>query len=164
MIIDPACSIIFEAEPEESNVMDRAPKSIDEPFFGKGKILMSCVQGLFILAAIMGVYFFCIHSGYPENKIRSMSFVSLIVANIATILSNRTWTGSIFKSLTHPTPPVKWVLGGAVVFLTIVLNTPFFLNVFRFEKISLVEGIFCIIAGLTSIIWFECYKVIKFRR
>ncbi len=41
LIIDPACSIIFEAEKEEKNVMNRPPKDINEPFFGGKKILLS---------------------------------------------------------------------------------------------------------------------------
>jgi len=49
LIIDPACSIIFEAEKEEINVMNRPPKKINEPFFGAKKILFSCLQGAGIL-------------------------------------------------------------------------------------------------------------------
>jgi Ca2+-transporting ATPase len=45
LIIDPACSIIFEAEPEEKNVMSRPPRNINEPFFGIKKIILSCTQG-----------------------------------------------------------------------------------------------------------------------
>jgi Ca2+-transporting ATPase len=49
LIIDPACSVIFEAEQEERNVMSRPPKKIDEPFFGAKKILLGCTQGVGIL-------------------------------------------------------------------------------------------------------------------
>ena len=54
LIIDPACSLIFEAEQEEKNVMSRPPKRIDEPFFGARKILLSCTQGVGILADSIG--------------------------------------------------------------------------------------------------------------
>ena len=32
LIIDPACSVAFEAEPEESNIMNRPPRSPKEIF------------------------------------------------------------------------------------------------------------------------------------
>ncbi len=57
LIIDPACSIIFEAEKEEKNVMSRPPKDINEPFFGINKILLGCFQGIGILVVTLLVYF-----------------------------------------------------------------------------------------------------------
>ena len=58
LIIDPACSMIFEAEKEEKNVMDRPPRDINERFFGFKKIFISCMQGVGILAFVMGIYLF----------------------------------------------------------------------------------------------------------
>jgi Ca2+-transporting ATPase len=164
MIIDPACSIIFEAEPEETNVMDHPPKPIDEPFFGKGKILMSCIQGLFILASVLAVYFFGVYSGYPEREIRSLTFSTLIFSNIAIILSNRSWSRNVIQIIMTPNNSVKWVIGFAIFFLALVLNVPFLRDVFQFDKISVLEAGVCCIAGFSSIIWFEIYKHVKLNR
>ena len=164
MIIDPACSIIFEAEQEEKNVMNRPPMPIDEPFFGGGKILMSCTQGLFILAAVFGVYAWGIHMEYSERAVRSLTFTCMIAANIATILSNRSWTRNIFQILFIPNPYVKWVVAGAVFFLTLVLNVPLLLDLFRFDHIGLVEAFLCSLVGISSITWFELYKIINLNR
>ncbi len=73
LIIDPACSLIFEAEQEERNVMSRPPKRIDEPFFGARKILLSCTQGVGILAIVMAVYAVGLHLGYGEREVRKHS-------------------------------------------------------------------------------------------
>lgn len=161
LIIDPACSIIFEAEKEEKNVMSRPPKDINEPFFGAKKILLSCSQGIGILLITLLVYFVGLHIGYSEKSIRTLTFVTLIVANIAVILSNRSWTSSIFEILVSPNKAVKWVVGGAIFFLAIILNVPFLLKMFQFEKIGSLELLVCIVAGLSSIIWFEIYKQVK---
>ena len=164
LIIDPACSIIFEMETEEKNVMSRPPKDIKEPFFGAKKILLSCTQGVGILIISMLVYFIGLESGYSEKAVRTLSFVTLIVANIAVIISNRSWTNNIFKILVTPNRAVKWVVGGAIFFLILILNVPFLINLFQFEKIGFVELVICTFAGLLSIVWFEIYKYVSAKR
>jgi Ca2+-transporting ATPase len=158
LIIDPACSIIFEAEKEEKNVMNRPPKDINEPFFGAKKIWLSCSQGIGILMIVFAVYFFGMKY-YSEQEVRALAFTTLIAANIAVILSNRSWTRNIFQILLTSNKTVKYVVGGAAFFLILILNVPFLLQLFQFEKISLTEALICIAAGFSSIIWFEMYKV-----
>ena len=161
LIIDPACSIIFEAEKEEENIMSRPPKSINKPFFGGKKILLSCTQGIGILLITLLVYFFGIKMQYSENVVRALTFVTLISANIAVILSNRSWTKNIFKIIISPNKSVKWVVGGAIFFLILILNVPFLLDLFQFGKITFLETIICVLLGFFSITWFEIYKEIK---
>jgi Ca2+-transporting ATPase len=164
LIIDPACSMIFEAEKEEKNVMDRPPRDINEKFFGFQKIFLSCMQGIGILAFVMGIYLFSYYTGHTEGQIRAMSFMTLIVANISVILSNRSWTRNIFEVLTVRNKAAGWVIGGAVLFMTLIMNIPFFLKLFQFEKIGATDTVICIAAGLLTITWFEVYKTIKHSR
>ena len=159
LIIDPACSIIFEAEVEEKNVMNRPPKDINEPFFGAKKIWLSCSQGIGILFIVFAVYFVGLKMGFSEHEDRALAFTTLIAANIAVILSNRSWTRNIFQILRTSNKTVKYVVGGAASFLLLILNVPFLLNLFQFEKISLPEALICVVLGFSSIIWFELYKV-----
>lgn len=161
LIIDPACSIIFEAEKEEKNVMSRPPRKIDEPFFDGKKILLSCMQGLGILAIVLAIYFYFLHDGYGEKAVRAMSFLTLIVSNIAVILSNRSWTKNIFQILVTPNRSVKWIVGGAILFLVLILNVPFLLDLFQFERISASHALICTVAGLLSVLWFELYKLVR---
>ena len=164
LIIDPACSIIFEAEKEEQNVMNRPPKGIDEPFFGAKKILFSCLQGVGILAISLAVYFIGLYLGYEAKEVRSMAFITLIVSNIAVILTNRSWTDNIFRIIVTPNKPVLWVVGGAIFFLTLILNVNFFLDLFQFQKLTLINVLICSLAGLSTIIWFEIYKLFKLKK
>jgi Ca2+-transporting ATPase len=161
LIIDPACTMIFEAEKEEKNVMSRPPKDVNEPFFGTRKILFSCMQGLGIIVICLLVYFIGLKMGYSEKGVRTLTFVTLIVSNISVILSNRSWTSGLFKILSTQNKAVTWIVGGAIVFLILILNLPFLLNLFQFEKIGYVEFLVCTVAGFFSITWFEIYKQLK---
>ena len=164
LIIDPACSIIFEAEKEEKNVMTRPPKAIDEPFFGARKIFLSCMQGVGILVISMLVYLTALKTGHSEEAIRTLTFVTLIASNIAVILSNRSWTNHIFRILITPNKSVKWVVGGAAFFLVLILSVPFLLDLFQFEKVGIGEAALAGLAGLFSITWFEFYKRAKLNK
>ena len=164
LIIDPACSIIFEAEKEEANIMNRPPKDAGEHFFGLKKILFSCLQGVGILLITLAVYFVGLHLGYEAEEVRAMSFITLIVSNLAVILTNRSWTSNIFKIIATPNKAVLWVTGGAVFFLIMILNIPFFLELFQFHRLNILNIIICSGAGLTTIVWFEIYKFIKLRK
>jgi len=163
LIIDPACSIIFEAEREEANVMNRPPKKLDEPFFGAKKIFFSCLQGVGILLVTLAVYLGGLYFSFDPNQVRAMAFTTLIVSNIAVILTNRSWTDNIFKIIATPNKAVLWVVGGAVFFLALVLNVPFFLELFQFEKLTIVHVLICVLAGISTISWFEIYKLVKLK-
>ena len=161
LIIDPACSIIFEAEKEEINIMNRSPQKIDEPFFGANKILFSCLQGVSILLITLTVYIIGLHVGYEAKEVRAMAFTTLIISNIAVILTNRSWTDNIFKIIATPNKAALWVVGGAIFFLILILNIPFFLDLFQFNKPTLINVVICSLAGLATIVWFEIYKMLK---
>jgi len=164
LIIDPACSIIFEAEKEEPNAMSRPPKGIDVPFFGGKKILFSCLQGVAILIVTLAVYILGLRQGYQTEEVRAMAFLTLVISNIAIIFSNRSWTDNIFKIVATPNKAVLWVVGGAVFFLALILNLQFFLSLFQFSTPTLLNVVICIAAGLFTITWFEIYKLVKLKR
>ena len=147
--------------------------------------MLSCFQGFWILAMAMTVYFWGLYNGYDTNEVRALTFITLISANIFTILTNRSWTQSIFKILRTPNPTVKWVVGGAVLFLVLVLNVPFLANMFQFSRVtfeevtcvrapclpipihqapvSLEEAVCASALGALSIVWFEVHKFFKAR-
>src|SRR5659263_172973 len=130
--------------------MSRPPKPFDEPFFCIKKILLSCSQGIGILIIVFAVYLYGLKTGYSEREVRALAFTALIASNIAVILSNRSWSRNIFQIISTRNGTVKWVVGGAAFFLFLILNVPFLLNLFLFDKISFAETLFCAGAGFLS--------------
>ena len=158
LIIDPACSVIFEAEQAEKNAMSCPPRKINEAFFGRKKIIISCLQGMCILIATLGVYFVTLKMNYEIGQVKAMTFTTLIFANIATILTNRSWESSIFTILRTPNKTVKWVVGGATLFILIVLTIPFLQRLFQFTPVSILEIAIAFAIGIGTMMWFEIYK------
>jgi P-type Ca2+ transporter type 2C len=161
LIIDPACSVIFEAEKEEKNVMNRPPRGLGQKFFGSGKIFMSCMQGVSILLMVLGVYFVGLKMGLSAEVVRAMSFVTLIVSNVLAILTNRSWENTIFKIIATPNTSVKWIVGGTILFLAAVLFVPFLQSLFQFAPLSGLQILVSAGVACLSIVWFEIYKAVK---
>jgi Ca2+-transporting ATPase len=161
LIIDPSCSLIFEAEEDEKNIMKRQPRIVTGAAFGLKKIILSSLQGLSVLLISLMVYAIALYLRRPENEIRALTFTTLIVANIGLILINRSWTRTILETIKQHNPMLKWVLSGAIIFLLLVLYLPFLRSVFRFDILHASDILICLIAGIISILWFELMKVMK---
>ncbi len=164
LIIDPACSVVFEAEVEESNVMRRPPRKPDEPLFGKGVIIISVLQGLSSLVVVLLVYMTARGLGRAENEVRALTVMTLILSNLALILANRSWTRTIWGTLRSPNAALLWVLGGTCIFVLLILYVPFLRSMFRFSILHSVDLLICGLAAGISIVWFEVLKVLRKRR
>jgi Ca2+-transporting ATPase len=164
LIIDPACSVVFEAEREEADVMVRPPRNLDAPLFGRKMIYFSLLQGLGVLVIVFGVFLTAMQRGHGEWDARALAFTTLIVANLGLILTNRSWSRTILDTLRSPNAALWWVVGGAVFFLGLVLYVPFLRGLFRFSSLHMLDLAICLSAGFLSIVWFELFKVVSNRR
>lgn len=158
MIINPACSIAFEAEPAEANIMQRPPRPTGEALFGRRIFLISLWQGIWVLLASLSVLSYAIHHGAGDDLARTLTFTTLVIGNLGLILVNRSWRHNVFKSATRHNPALWWVIVGALIFLLLTLHMPLLREVFHFAPITPLQLLYCIIAGLASVLWFELYK------
>ena len=163
LIIDPACSVVFEAESEETNVMKRPPRSSTEPLFSRRTLAVSLLQGVSVLLIVLAVFSISLYRGQGELEARALTFTTLIIANLGLIMTNRSWSRTILRTLHSPNKALWWVLGGAAIFLGLVLYVPFLRNLFRFSTLHLIDLSICLAAGLVSIMWFEALKIFSGR-
>jgi Ca2+-transporting ATPase len=164
MIINPACSIAFEAEPAEKNIMRRPPRKQSEPLFGKHILLISLLQGIFVLLATLVALSYAIHTGASNEVARTLTFTTVVIGNIGLILVNRSWKQTIFNTLGIRNQAIWWVIGGALGFLILALTLPFLQNLFHFAPVTLSQFALCVAAGTASVIWFEGYKALRNKR
>jgi len=161
LIIDPACSVVFEAEQEEPDVMRRPPRNPRERLFSWRAISVSLLQGATVLAITLAVYIIAGRLGETENHARALTFTTLVVANLGLILTNRSWARTIIGTLGRPNKALWWVLGGAAVFLGVALYVPWLRDLFKFESLHGADLAICLGAGVLSILWFEGLKVVN---
>jgi Ca2+-transporting ATPase len=158
LIIDPACSIVFESEKEEQDVMNRPPRHKDEGLFTKKTLALSLLQGFVVLAVVLIVYMNSMVRGFGEAEVRTLTFTTIVIANLCLILTNRSWSETIVSTLRTPNRAMVWVFTGTIICLILVLSIPVLQNLFRFGKVPFVDLLVCTVAGVVSVVWFECYK------
>jgi Ca2+-transporting ATPase len=163
LIIDPSCSVIFEAEEAESDVMRRPPRNPRERLFSARTVALSVLQGVSVLAVILGVLAAARYLGHPEESTRrALAFTTLVIANLCLILTNRSWSRSIISMFREPNRALWWVVGGATVGIGLILTVPFLRDLFHFSSIHMRDLLLCLGAGVVSILWFEGLKLTGF--
>jgi Ca2+-transporting ATPase len=162
-VIDPACSIAFEAEPAHPSTMRRPPRNPKEALLGSRLLWYSFLQGMAMLIAVALLYFLVLDHGYADARARAMAFTALVLGNAALILSNRSRTRSIFVTLSMPNRALWWVVGGALGGLAVALYLPAMQSIFRFEALTLPDLLLCLLAGSAGMLWSEIVKLVRTR-
>jgi Ca2+-transporting ATPase len=158
MVIDPACSVVFEAEKEERNVMRRPPRQPKHSILPKGRVLWAVMQGLAALTIVGLALFLGTWLRMPEDDMRSLVFTTLVLMNIGLILVNRSFQSSLLDALTRPNRAL-WLLVSAV--LTVLAAALYWRPgqaLFHLGPLHLDDLAFCLAAGIGLVIILEFGK------
>ena len=154
-------SSVIEAENEEADIMRRRPRNLLKPLFDRRTVVLSLLQGIGVFLAVLAVFVMSMKMGYDEKYARGLGFTALIIANLGLILTNRSWSRTILKTLRSPNAALWWVLGGALLFLGLSLYVPFLRGLFLFGTMRVSGLAVSFAAGLISVLWFEGFKTIS---
>jgi Ca2+-transporting ATPase len=158
MVIDPVCSVVFEAETEEDTVMRRAPRSPDEPLFSAPLIGWSLLQGAFAFLLVAAVFIVALGRGMPEAEVRALSFFSLVLTIVALIFVNRSFSASLVTALRRPNPTLPLVLLAVTTMLGLTLVWPFASGLFRFGPLHFDDLALTLGAGVLLLVFLEVLK------
>ena len=164
MVIDPVCSLVFEAETEEDQVMQRPPRSPDEPLFSSQTIGWSLLQGALACAMVAVIFVIAYRRGMPEAEVRALAFFSLVVTIVGLIFVNRSFSASILTAFNRPNPALAWVLIAVTVMLGLTLLWPFASGLFRFGPLHIDDLAVTLGAGVVVLVVLEAVKAIFARR
>jgi len=124
MIIDPVCSIAFEAEPEEPDVMTRPPRNPGARLFSASLLMSSLLQGVAALLVTSAVYLFAVQRGLPEEDVRALSFFTLVLSNLGLVVANRSYRGHPFDFLSGSNPVLLGIHALTGVLLLVIVTLP----------------------------------------
>ena len=162
LIIDPACSTVFEAEAEEKNIMDRPPRNLKERLFGRKNFLYSFIQGLSVLIAVLFVFlWFYYFTPANEDQARTLSFATLVIANIMLIVVNLSGSRSIVKTFNSKNKAFWFVITGALLSLVLILLVPLLRDLFHFSPVSLANFLIAALVGVACVSWFKLFDIGK---
>ena len=164
IIMGPTCSIIYENEPMERNLMLVKPRPFISTFFKLKEIIISIIQGLVITLGLLFVYQYCVATNCSESATRTVVFLTLISSNIFLTLTNRSFYYSIFTTLKYKNNLVLMIISVTIIMTACLLFVPLFAAFFEFERVSGSQIALSIAVGLVSVLWIEIYKGFKRRK
>ena len=157
MVINPACALIFEAEPAELDIMLRPPRDPKERLFSKNSIAISVLQGLSVLTVCVGIFIFA-KVDHGDDAARALTFTALVTSFIAIIFTNRSWSRSVVEILRTPNAAQWWVVMGTSCFLALILLLPMAHALFHFAPLHGLDLLLSIAAGAACVGWLEGLK------
>jgi Ca2+-transporting ATPase len=158
MVIDPVCSIVFEAEGEEDDVMRRPPRRPEAPLFTRALVAWSLLQGLLVLVLVGGVFVAAVGRALPEDEARSLAFATLVATNAGLVLVNRSFSASMIAAFRRPNRALWWVVGTTAAILAAVILIPPARDIFRFGPLHADELAAAVAAGLATLVLLEGTK------
>ena len=161
IIMGPTCSIIYENEPMEPNLMKQKPRPFTNTFFNLKEITISIVQGLVITLGLLFIYQYSIKNEFSEPLTRTMIFLTLISANIFLTLANRSFYYSIFTTLKYKNNLVPLIIGLTLLITASLLIVPIFRTFFLFETITFSQIGLSTLIGFVSVFWIEIFKLFR---
>ncbi|MEO8144283.1 MAG: cation-translocating P-type ATPase [Betaproteobacteria bacterium] len=158
MVIDPVCSLVFEAETEEDDVMRRPPRPPDEPLFSGPLIRWGLLQGAIALAVVAAIFVFALRRGMPDEEVRALAFFSLVLAIVALVFVNRSFSASPVTALRRRNPALALALVAVAASLGATLFWPWASGLFRFGPLHLDDLAVTLGAGVLVLVILELLK------
>lgn len=163
MIIDPVCALVFEAEQDETNIMERPPRNPDEPLFSLFMVTWSIFQGVAAFAILAVVYVIESRSGMPATELRALIFFALIVEILALILVNRSSAAAIGEALNRHNLALRYVVAAIVAITAVILIWPRARELLQFGSIAWSDMALAFGSGVALLVLLEACKPLLHR-
>jgi Ca2+-transporting ATPase len=161
LIMGPTCSIVYEHEPVEQNVMTERPRAFTTTFFRFQELAISIIQGAVITAGLLFAYWYAINNGAPQESITSMVFLTLLIANVLLTLVNRSFRFPISTTIRYKNKLIPRVIIATLLLVILIFAIPATRNFFHLASLSGLQLSVCFLAAFISVMWIEVYKLFK---
>ncbi len=158
MVIDPVCSIAFEAEPAERDLMRRPPRPPAAPLFTTRFVAWSLLQGVVVLAVVAGLFVVALQGGLPKPDVRALAFTALVATNAGLVLVNRAETVSLVVAFRQRNPVLWWMLGATSAILGAILLLAPARDLFGFGRLHGDDVAIAVLAGIAALVLLDALK------
>jgi P-type Ca2+ transporter type 2C len=163
MVIDPVCSIVFEAEGAERNTMRRPPRNPSEPLLTGRSIAWSLLQGVFVLVLVAAIFVLALRRGVPPEDARALTFTALVATNAGLVLVGRSSSASLWEAFRQPNSALWWMLATISAILAAVLLFPAARRLFGFGPLHGDDLAIALLAGVGVLVLLEAAKRVIYR-
>ncbi len=164
LFIDPTCSIAFEGDPADPDVMDRPPRDPVQPLVPRDTLVVSFIAGAMIILAAAGLYWVTLATGVDAGVSRALAFVTLVSGNTALMLVVRSGRGLLTETFRMRNRVVAILVAGTAIGLGVLLYLPVAADTFRFSSPSGTLLLLAVLFGVLAAVWYEPVKWLRIRR
>ncbi|MBS0376460.1 MAG: cation-translocating P-type ATPase [Proteobacteria bacterium] len=157
LLIDPACSLVFEAEPEEPDIMRRAPRPVGARLFTRPMVARALAQGTVVLASSLVLYLW-VRAAHGDSGARVVAFLNLAASTLLVILANRSEREPLWRSLGRRNPVAWWLIGLAIAMLVACLALPGLRALLGFAPLHAADLAAGLLAGPLGLLALELTK------
>ncbi len=158
MVIDPVCALVFEAERDEDNIMQRPPRDPTEPLFSFAMVGWSLFQGTIAFAMLAAVFFVESAAGMPEGELRALVFFALVAEIVGLILVNRSFSASLVEALTRHNTALRYVIAAVIGNTGLILFWPCPQELLKFSSIAWTDMALAAGLGVVLLLILEACK------
>ncbi len=163
MVIDPVCALVFEAEREEDDIMQRRPRDPVEALFSLPMIVWSVFQGGIAFAMLATVFLVETWLAMPETELRALIFFALIAEIVALILVNRSFSASLGQALVRHNAALRYVVAAIASVTALILLVPWAQVLLKFGSIAWHDMAMAIGLGFGLLLILEASKPLRRR-
>lgn len=164
LVMGPTCSVVFENEPLEANLMRLKPRSPGVSLFSLKELLICLIQGLAITVGLIVIYQYAASQLYATGEARAMIFITLMAANIFLTLVNRSYHYSVFRTMRNHNPLVPLVIGISIALIAVVFAVPALRDLFDVSVLAFRDIVWCIATAAITVLWIEVVKFFRARK
>jgi Ca2+-transporting ATPase len=161
LVTDGITVIALASEPKQDGLLNKKPRSQDERILGKDVIPLLFFTVIFMVLGTIALFLYFLPQGI--DKARTVAFTFMAFSQLFNVVNMRSLNVSIFKIGFFSNKFMVFALFISVVVQLLVIYTPFFQKVFRFESLDVKEWILIIISSSLIFFVIEFYKAFKRR-
>ncbi|SDM44924.1 cation-translocating P-type ATPase [Polaromonas sp. JS666] len=147
LIIDPACSILFEAQPADPELMRHPPRPAADSPFALRNMRYGLLQGLGLALALLAANSLMLGQGWPAAEIRTTLFLGLVAGLFLLVLVHR-HAVNIFRN-----PWLPRLAAAVALVLSLVLWQPWLRGVMGFVLPSVRGGAWLLLILGAMTLW-----------
>ncbi|PKA26239.1 metal-transporting ATPase [Leptospira sp. mixed culture ATI2-C-A1] len=163
MVIDPTCTIVFERESQESDLMKRKPRETSEPLLDRELFINSLIQGAISLLSVVSSYWITelfLKGNSGPQVVSTATFVTLVFSNLFLILANRSLHESMWSRMRIPNPIIRLVFAGTIGVLFLSMYLPGLNDMFHFVPLNFVQFSSAILVAFIGVLFYDMTKVL----
>lgn len=164
LIMGPTCSIIYENEPAEVNILRRPPRKVGTSIFNWSELWISILQGIVITSGCLMMYQWGLSQQMNEREVRTLVFTTLIAANLFLTFENRSFHSSLLQTFRYSNQLLLLITGITVLLGMVILFVPIIRDFFELAPVHFLPLSYCLITALLSVVWIEALKWVKRRQ